>query len=461
LNERGNAIFQNVLVSPTASYRGVGERSLPASTLSQTEMLTSELNARGESLVNWIDTDRLAGFVGRRQWSPDRLYHLGRLPFDMRFLPDYMRLFGGCWRAANGRSKKVLVVDLDNTLWGGVIGDDGLENIRLGPDTAEGEAFAFWGSYLKGLSRRGVTLAVSSKNDPDVARKAFAHPHLALSETDFAAFDCSWGDKAAGLRRISAELNVSLDSFVFADDNPAECDLIRRELPDVGVVELGDDPTAFVRLLEAEHWFDLPRYTREDFQRSDAYAGRRRALQARDGVTDMATYLSELEMFGEFREAGPNDIARIAQLEQKTNQFNVTTRRYDAARVSEFANSSDRTIAVFSLRDRYANHGLVSSLIAVREGHTLRIDSWLMSCRVFFRTAEQYILCRLVELARARGCNRIVGEYLPTEKNGVASSIYSKLGFTPLDDSGREWELDLRQATTPFVLECYVAEDPG
>ena len=460
LKRSGCTILQHVLVPPGISYRGIAERLSRTGDVAQVAKITAALLERGRGLVHWIETDRLANFIGTSRWSPDRFYFNGKLPFDPQFLPAYMQSFGAGWRAANGRAKKVLVLDLDNTLWGGVIGDDGVENLKLGPGTPAGEAFSRWGAYVKGLSERGVILAVCSKNDPEIAAAGFTHPHSALKVDEFAAFECSWQDKAAGLQRIAAQLNLGLDSFVFADDNPAECDLVRQELPTVAVVELGTDPVTFVERLESGHWFDLQRYTNEDLGRSDAYVARRQAELEREHASDIGSYLRGLQMRGVLYAPREDEVARIAQLEQKTNQFNVTTRRYDESTIRDFAGRGDVKLLAFTLRDRHGDHGLVSSLIGVREGTALRIDSWLMSCRVFSRTAEDFMMQRLIEQARSEAVHTIVGAFIPTEKNGVVAGLYERLGFRATDSNRQAWELDIRAENRLPVLTTYI-EDEG
>jgi FkbH-like protein len=456
----GRIVLQHVIVPPTHSYRGVAERLSPAGERAQIERLNDVLFESGRGEVTWIDTAALASALGTARWAPSRFYHSGKLPFDPQHLAQYMRLFGGAWRAAHARTKKVLVLDLDNTLWGGVIGDDGIANIELGPGTAAGEAFVEWATYVKHLGERGVILAVCSKNDAQTAMSAFDHPYSVLKATDFAAFEASWDDKVAGLHRIAAKLNLGIDTFVFADDNPAECALVRDALPAVGVVELGMDPAAFIERLEAEHWFELQQYTREDAQRVASYGARARAETARAESADIGSFLSSLQMVGAFYTAREGDLARIAQLELKTNQFNVTTRRYNEAAIRVFASREDVTLMGFTLRDKFGDHGVVSTLITVREGSALRIDSWLMSCRVFSRTAEEFIMRKLVATARAQGADTIVGEYLQTEKNVVVANLYARLGFTPKNDASRWWALDVHGRASVPALETYVAEEP-
>ncbi len=244
-------IIQHTLVPPANRHRGPAERLAPAAPANQVRRLNDALLDAGRGLVHFLDLEQIAGEIGSRRWSASRFHYSAKLDFDPRWLPDYLSPFRATWRAANARAKKVLALDLDNTLWGGVIGDDGVEGIVLGPASATGEAFEDWQRYIKGLAERGVVLGVCSKNAPEIAATGFTHANSVLEREDFAAFECSWADKAEGLRRMAQDLNLGLDSFVFADDNPAECELVRQELPEVAVVHLGTDPAQFVELFDA------------------------------------------------------------------------------------------------------------------------------------------------------------------------------------------------------------------
>ncbi len=429
LSASGIKIVQHLPAPPPVRYRGVADRLDPASPASQVRRLNEMALEAGRGLVTWVDMEALAREVGTRRFSPGKFYYAAKLEHDPKFLPEYLPAFRAAWRSANARAKKVLVLDLDNTLWGGVIGDDGADGIVLGADSPAGEAFLEWQRMVAGLAQRGVVLAVCSKNDPAVAEAGLAHPASQLKRGDFAAFECSWGDKAAGLRRIAAALNLGLDSFVFCDDNPAECALVRETLPEVAVLCMGADPSAFVDLFDAGHWFDLDSYTKEDLGRSAAYAARASALAEQAGATDLAGYLAGLGMRGWLGRPEEADIARMAQLELKTNQFNVTTRRYAEADLRRFLGRDDAVVLAFRLSDRFGDHGLTSTLVAFREGEALRIDSWLMSCRIFSRSAEEFVLQGLIGIAGAMGAERLAGEYVATAKNGVVAGLYERLGF--------------------------------
>jgi FkbH-like protein len=432
---KGVKIIQHTLVPPVRRYRGMAERLAPASPASQVDRLNDMLLEAGRGLITWVDMTTLAREIGTRRFAPAKFYHAARLDHDPKWLPDYLPLFRAAWRSANGRAKKVLVLDLDNTLWGGVIGDDGVEGIVVGPGSPPGEAYADWQHYVRQLGERGVILAVCSKNDPAVAAAGFGHPGSVLRRSDFSAFECSWNDKVGGLRRIADDLNVGIDSFVFCDDNPAECDLVRQELPAVAVVCLGTDPTAFIDLFDAGHWLDADHYTQEDLGRAAAYSARAAALTERAQATNIAGYLAGLDMKGSLWRPGEADIARVAQLELKTNQFNVTTRRHSEAAIRGFLDRNDAIVLAFRLEDRFGDHGLTSTLVAFHEGDTIRIDSWLMSCRVFSRSAEQFMMRGLIAIAAELGAKRLLGEYLPTPKNGVVADLYPRLGFATADGS--------------------------
>lgn len=458
LASRQCLVLQQLLVPPPWALRGMADRRSPASVARRVEALNEALIEAGDGQVTWLEADRLAAQLGLHAWSAPRFHHAGKLAFDPRFLVDYLPWFRGAWRAATGRSKKVLVVDLDDTLWGGAIGDLGVEAVALGPaHGAAGEAFAAWQEYLAMLGRRGVVLAVCSKNAPDQALAGFDHPDAALRREDFAACVCSWDDKATGLRRIAEELSLGLDALVFADDNPAETALVRQFLPEVETVDLGADPAQFIQRLEAGHWFDLQALTGADFNRREAYAGRRLALETRASTADLSSYLTGLQMVGRLDPASAKALPRIAQLELKTNQFNPTTRRYSQAELAAFLARDDRLLFAFRLRDRFADHGLTAAVVAALDGDALRIDSWVMSCRIFSRSAEQFIIAGLAELARCRGLRALIGEYAPTARNGVVADLYPRLGFTP-SPSGPLWH---RPLDRPFDdLACWIAPDP-
>ena len=448
LRERlGCRIWHHSIEPQGRSYIGPAEREWPASPELFIDLLDRRLRDMAPSHVQWLDTAAAARQVGLDNWFDRRLYYCGKYGFNPRYIDLYGGLLAGLFRVARGTTRKVLVVDLDNTLWGGVAGDDGLEGIQLGDMSPEGEAYADFCEYLRQLSRRGVVLAVCSKNEPETAEEIFRrHPAMPLKLSDFAAFHCSWDDKVAGLRAIAAQLNVSPDHMVFADDNPAECELVRRNLASVEVVELKGDPAGFVKLIERGHWFDAVRLTEEDKARTASYQGRQAVERSLASAEDLPGYLRSLDMVGTCGPASATDLPRLAQMEAKTNQFNLTTRRYDEARLQAWLSDPAALVLTCRLRDCFADHGLVAYVVLAKEGNDFRIDAWAMSCRVFSRTLEHFMVLDIVRRLRAAGAARLIGEYRPTARNVVVRDLFAKLGFRPEGSSesgsGGRWVLD-------------------
>jgi len=353
--------------------------------------------------------------------------------------------------AAVGRSRKVLVLDLDNTLWGGVIGDDGVDRIVLGRETPRAEAYTAFQEYCKRLKERGVVLAVCSKNEDAVARSGFTHPDAVLKLDDFAAFRANWDPKPDNIRSMAEELNLGLDSFVFVDDNPAERMLVAAQLPMVAVPNVGADIGQYARILDAARYFEPIGVSKEDVERTALYAqnAERQALVGK--FENYGAYLDSLQMTGEIDGFTPMYLERITQLTNKSNQFNLTTRRYTKAEMEDVAADEQFLTLYGRLADVFGDNGLVSVVIGRRDNCTVHVDLWLMSCRVLKRGMEDAMLDALVSRARDAGALTIVGTYLPTSKNGMVKNFYQTMGFerVSLHDDGRsEWTLDLTQYAT-------------
>jgi FkbH-like protein len=317
----------------------------------------------------------------------------------------------------------------------------------LGQGIAEGEAFLQFQRYAKALAQRGVILAVCSKNDEANAREAFEkHPEMVLRQTDIAAFIANWDDKATNLRRIAAELNIGLDSLVFVDDNPFERNIVRRELPEVQVPELPEDPSLFDITISDAGYFEALEITNEDLTRGVSYQVTRALRRGDVATSDLDGYLASLEMQLLWRRFDQNSLKRLTQLINKTNQFNLTTRRYTEAQMAAIMEDPDAVALYLRLVDRYADHGIIGVLIGQRcAAGALEMDSWLMSCRVLGRGVENATLSVLVDQARHRGDRAIVGRYRPTPKNGMVRDLYSRLGFDLVgveDGDETVWTLD-------------------
>ena len=399
----------------------------------------------------FVDLEAVSGELGRARFYDPRQYHWTKQPFSMAGAAALARHVVAGIRALTTGPKKVLVLDLDHTLWGGVVGETGPLGVALG-GTPDGEAFAAFQRHAKGLARRGVLLAIASKNNPADAREPFGmHPDMVLALDDLAAFEASWDPKELALRRIADELQLGLDAFVFFDDNPAEREHIRQGLPEVEVVEVPDDPADYVRALEAGLWFESVALTDEDRARTAQYAVERRRVELKTTATNLDDYLASLEMIAQVRAIHDADLQRVVQLIGKTNQFNLTTRRHAEAQVRAIAGGAGGVALTVRLRDRFGDYGLVGVVLGIADGDALAIDTWLMSCRVIGRTLEQRVLHELVRRAEQLGHRRLVGEYVPTAKNALVAGLYTELGFVALGAGRHALELPAASLPRTFV----------
>jgi len=338
-----------------------------------------------------------------------------------------------------------------------VVGDDGVEGIVLGEGSPTGEAHAALQRYAKQLKERGIVLAVCSKNDANIAAEAFAnHPEMVLQPSDIASFIANWQPKVDNLRQIAADLNLGLDSLVFVDDNPAERAAIRQALPMVSVPELPEDVAGYVSCLAAAGYFEAVAFTIEDQKRAEQYAANASRAAELQSANSMEEFLAGLAMATTFGPVRDVDISRVAQLINKTNQFNTTTRRYSLDEVTRFCTDPACLVLQFRLIDRLGDNGLVSAMILRRdskEADVFDIDTWIMSCRVFGRELEFEAMNIAVEAVRSAGARILRGEYIPTAKNAVIKDLYSSLGYTVLTEPGSDagttrWQLSLNQYQT-------------
>jgi FkbH-like protein len=437
---------------------GNNEHRLPGSAARVIERLNEMLpDMADQARIDLLAIHARASEDGLMRWHDPALWHQAKQEVSPAAAPLYGDMLARLLAARQGLSYKCLVLDLDNTLWGGVIGDDGLESIEIGQGSALGEAFVAFQSYARDLGRRGVILAVCSKNDEAVALAPFEqHPEMLLKRADIACFAANWEDKAANIRRISHQLNIGLDSLVFVDDNPFERDLVRRELPLVAVPELPDDPSLFAQCLSAAGYFEAVAVTSDDRERSSQYQANlaRATLQAQ--AADLPSYLRSLEMELIWKPFDRLGLQRIVQLINKTNQFNLTTRRYTEADILAIMQDPRAFGLQLRLLDRFGDNGTIAIVIGrAGVGGDVTIDTWLMSCRVLGRQVEQATLLLICEQARRLGGLRLVGEYLPTAKNGMVRDHYTRLGFEPLGEApdGRwRFAVTLRALQVPDLL---------
>jgi FkbH-like protein len=386
----------------------------------------------------FVDLEQVSGSAGRRTFYDARTYFWTKQPFSSAGVERLAQHLAAGVRAVTSGPKKVLVLDLDNTLWGGVVGEEGPLGIRLGLGGGpEAEAFAAFQSYCKALTERGVLLAVCSKNNPADAREAFEkNPNMGLRLDDFAAFDASWDAKSVSLQRIAETLSLGLDSFVFFDDNPAERTQVRMALPAVAVVEVPVDPADFVATLEDSLFFEAALVTSADRERGEQYRSEARRRVQQESSGSLEEYLASLQMVADVRAIDADDLPRVAQLIGKTNQFNLTTRRHSAGDVQRLLEAPRNVGLSLRLQDRFGDYGLISVVLGVAEVEaprpTLRLDTWLMSCRAIARGVEQFMLDQIVHAARARGYEVLLGEFVASAKNQLVADLYPKLGFSAL-----------------------------
>ena len=442
------AIVQQNFLDTSAPVFGSFDRLVPGAPSRLVEQLNAGLaDACGVHGVALLDLARAAARDGRDAWFDRARWLQAKMVIAPEAAPRCADLVARILAAQRGLVRKCLVLDLDNTLWGGVIGDDGLEGIVLGEGSAVGEAYLALQRYAKTLAARGVILAVCSKNEQAVAEAAFrTHPEMILRLGDFAAFVVNWHDKAENLKAIAAQLNIGLDSLAFVDDNPAERARVRASLPMVAVPELPADPSGFVDCLADSGWFEAVTFTDDDRARSRYYADARQRVATRDSAQSLDDFLRGLEMVVEFGRVSPIQLERATQLINKTHQFNTTTRRLSVQQVAQYAHGADTLALQFRLADRLGDNGLVSVML-LRDGGggLLDIDNWVMSCRVFGRGLENEILNIVVELARERGVRALEAEFVATDRNAVIADLFPRLGFSAVAGrvAGSHWRLDL------------------
>jgi FkbH-like protein len=462
----GATCILQTLVAPSDPVFGGLDSRIHGSPRAMIERFNARLLqevAKENDLV--VDVAFLASKVGLDCWNDARGWHKAKLPASLDAIPlyaDYVcRLLG----AARGKARKCLVLDLDNTLWGGVIGDDGLDGISLGQNSAVGEAHVALQHFLLDLRRRGVVLAVCSKNEDAVARTPFReHPEMVLKEDHIAVFIANWSDKANNLREIAATLNIGTDSLVFLDDNPVERGQVRAVLPEVAVPELTEDPADYIGLLANAGYFEAIGLSDEDLARADFYQANAERVSLQK-IGNLQEYLLSLQMVATISPFNAVGRVRIAQLINKSNQFNLTTRRYSESEVEAFENDPAKYCLQIRLADRFGDNGMICVIIFDKAADEWSCDTWLMSCRVLGRRVEELALATVAAAACNAGALRLKGTYIPTKKNALVVEHFAKLGFTrtgALPDGGTTWALDLTQYVAPQLpMQVIRATDPG
>lgn len=399
--------------------------------------------ARGHDDFYVNDIDYVAASVGMDKWNSPVCWHMYKYICDLDAVPCLAASAANIIKSIYGRNKKLLAVDLDNTVWGGTVGEDGADGLVLGNDTPKGGIFSDIQSYLKELKETGVLLAVDSKNDYQNAVAGFHHPDSLLREDDFAAVEANWNPKDDNLVKIADNLSLGTDSFVFMDDNPAERDIVLKNIPGAAVPELSR-PEEFIRLIDRGGYFETTVLSEDDRKKTGQYRARALAKKAEASYADYGDYLESLGMHAEIRDFEDVYIQRIVQLTNKSNQFNLTALRCTENGIRAMSESRDYICLYGRLRDKFGDNGIVAVSVGEKTGREVHIRLWLMSCRVLKRGMEDAMMNVFVERVKAAGCDKVIGYYFPTARNAIVKDMYAGFGFE-LAESGEDgstvWEL--------------------
>ena len=421
--------------------------------------INDRLQQQAPNYVSILDTPAVQRETGRERWEDPMLWHNFKQHPGSNALPALAELQQAHLRAVLGLTRKVLVTDLDNTLWKGIIGEDGLRGIQIGPGSAAGEAHQHLQEYMRDLKSRGTVLAVCSKNNPEDAYLPFEkHESMVLRLDDFAAFAANWNDKVENLREIAQKLSLGLDSFVFLDDNPLEREWVRSQLPEVTVVELSPSVFYYVRDLDRGRYFFSLSLSQEDLARAEQYRGESRREALRSSAQSLDEFLAQLQLEASVAPVSDTNLARVAQLTNKTNQFNLTTRRYTEAQIRQLASRPGAWTGTFHLSDRMGSYGLIGLIFCTPAANPLHweIDTWLMSCRALGRQMERFMFDRMMEAAAVRGVRQITGVYRPTAKNGLVADLFEKLGFRECSRMEEEIRYSIDAPEKPAVTAVWI-----
>jgi FkbH-like protein len=458
------ALVIHSLERPSQPSFGVLDSQSDAGQSGLIQKINRELRrtAAGNRGVYVLDYDALVARYGSEHWNDSRKWLMARLPISANHLLPMAKEWMRFVVPLSGRIAKALVVDLDNTLWGGIIGEDGMAGIKVGPEYP-GAAFQALHRALLDLSRRGILLAICSKNNLDDAMEALEkHPGMLVRTKDFAAMRINWTDKSQNLREIAQELNIGTDSLAFLDDNYFEREQVRAALPEVTVIEISQDPLEYSATVRDCPVFARLALSAEDQHRTTMYAEQHSRASAEQKFQTKEDFFRFLEQEADLEPVNDLTLARVAQLTQKTNQFNLTTRRYTEQQIAEMAARPDFHILSIKVRDRFGDHGLVGVAIVHDRDDQCEIDTFLLSCRVIGRTVETALLSHIAENAQQRGCKLLMGWFIPTKKNAPARDFYEQHGFIrkQQNESGSLWVLDLKNSTSrsPDWIKLKISE---
>jgi FkbH-like protein len=435
--------FELPLCRITGNYDGWGYSGKSAFINNLNVMMSHYARQNNGFYIN--DINYLSAVCGLEKWHDEEAWCLYKYAMSLDVIPDLAFSIACIIKSLCGKNKKVLDLDLDNTLWGGVIGDDGINGIEIGTETATGQSYTEFQKFISECKKYGTILSICSKNDEENALSGLNHPSSILRPDDFASIKANWDSKDINIERSAAELNLLTESFVFVDDNPAECNIVQNQLPDTAVV-CAESPYDAMYKISRNGFFEVTSLSDDDIKRSEMYAANVKRAAVRKNFTDYSDYLRSLEMTAVIDDFEPVYLRRITQLINKSNQFNLTTRRYTENEIENIYNSSDYIRLYGQLEDKFGDNGIVSVVIGRCNGELLNIDLWIMSCRVLKRDMEYAMLDELVAQCRKHGISRIIGTYLKTPKNSMVSQLYSTFGFelTEQHENGDSvWCLDV------------------
>ena len=426
----------------------------------QIRKLNYELMNLSQQIPNLFICDIVAlqNKFGRNMMFNSSVYVTTEMVFSIDAIPYIASRSMDIISAAQGKFKKCLIIDLDNTMWGGVIGDDGLENIQLGHGLGIGKAFTEFQEWFKKLKNRGIILAICSKNTENIAKEPFEkHPDMVLKLDDIAVFKANWDNKVDNIRQIQYILNIGFDSMVFLDDNPFERNIVRENLPDVTVPELPEDPGEYLEYLYSLNLFETVSYSNADVERTKQYQSEAQRVTLQKSFTNEAEFLKNLDMVSDVKPFDKFNTPRVSQLSQRSNQFNLRTVRYLEVDIENISNDNNYQDFSFTLSDKYGDNGLICIVILEKKNkEDLFINTWFMSCRVLKRGMENFTLNTIIKYAKENGFKKVIGEYIETPKNKMVKNHYQELGFTSIDCDGQNlYKLDVNNYEN---IECFITK---
>lgn len=445
-NSSAKVLFHNFEV-PFYSPLGIHENKQEFGFTESIEKVNADLTRlfKKDNQVFIFDYESFCSRIGKRNIINHKMYYLADIRLNLEYVPELCNDYLSLIKPLVSAVRKCIVLDLDNTIWGGIIGEEGLEGIKLGP-TDQGKAFWDFQKYLLSLFSRGIILAINSTNNYEDVLKVFReHPYMVLKEEHFAAIQVNWNDKISNIRAIAEEINIGLDSMVFIDDSKVNRDMIKRALPEVLVVDLPEDPSLYLKKLTELNDFNTLQLTDEDIARGRIYSQQRKRRELQGNIVDITEYLKALDMVVEIERACPFNIPRISQLTQKTNQFNTTTRRYQEEDVRRFSENDNFLTVCINVKDKFGDNGITGVAVVEKGSREWRIDTFLLSCRIIGRRIEEVLLGYIIQRVRKADAEVLIGEFIPTKKNMPAREFFLKNNFKLLNKvSEREiWVYDV------------------